>query len=221
MKNESASRPKKIFFIGFHKTGTGYYNKLFKNLGFITLHHWTWTRGNSRVLGRHDVFLDGCLHRYKTLYRKYPDAFYILNTRELKDWLVSRMKWNQERYGHFPQWCLRLMNGYHRYSWGNDCYFNLELVKEWILERQKYHEEVKAFFERKQKPLLVLDIGDEEKLVKLWNYLELPEARLSEFQSGKKENESAIDPARIDQYEQLALQAMRELNLPVSRVGDA
>jgi hypothetical protein len=216
MKNGPVEQPKKIFFIGFHKTGTGYYNSLFKKLGFRSLHHWIWTRGNSLVLRRYDVFLDGCLHRYETLYRKYPDAFYILNTRELTDWLVSRMKWNQERYGHFPQWCLSIMNLYHRYSWGNDCYFNLELVKEWILERQKYHHEVRAFFESKQKPLLVLDIGDEDKLVKLWKYLELPEARLAEFQSGKKENQSAIDPARIDQYEQLARQAMRELNLPVS-----
>jgi len=30
--------------------------------------------GNPLVIRKYDVFLDGCLHQYKTLYRRYPEA---------------------------------------------------------------------------------------------------------------------------------------------------
>jgi len=126
------------------------------------------------------------------------------------------MKYDQERYGHLPQWCLYVMNIYHRYCWGNDCYLNLKLVKNWILEREKYHQDVIAFFQKEQKPLLVLDIKDEDKLVKLFDYLKIPAERLRDFKPGKKENQSAIDTSQIDQYEQLVVQAVRELSLPLS-----
>lgn len=216
MKHWHSDRPAKVFFVGFHKTGTGYYNTIFRELGFRSLHHWKWRRANPFVLKRYDVFLDGCLHRYDKILKRYPDAHFVLNTRGLQDWLVSRMKYDQERYGHLPRWCLYVMNIYHRYAWGNDCYFNLELVKRWILERQDYHRDVMQFFEKKQKSLLILDIKDELKLDKLFEYLELPRERLADFKPSRKENQSAVDPRKVEEYERLAAQAVRQLNLPMN-----
>ena len=203
----------KVFFIGFHKTGTGYYNSIFQKLGYRVLHHWTWRRGNQSVIDQYDVFLDGCLHDYARLYQLYPNAKFILNTRRLDDWLLSRMKFFRQRYENYPRWVLRIINPVFRAIWGNDCYFDQRMLRNWILERDQYHQAVQSFFTKHDIPLLIVDINDQAKLKRIAEFLGTAEGLFSPFDPGTRENVSASNDKQILVYQAWIQQAISELEL--------
>ena len=160
IKNEE----KKIFFIGFHKTGTGFYNTLFKNHNYKTLHQAYWRTGNPKILKEYEVFLDGCLHNFKKIYQLYPNAYYILNTRPLRSWLISKA--NHIEHNLLPNipGLKQIINFFFRKIWGTDAYYNKKAINKWINDRENYHTEVIKFFQNKK--LLILNIEDKEKLQK-------------------------------------------------------
>ena len=162
---------KKVFFIGFNKTGTGFYNTLFKSHNYKTLHYSYWRTGNPRVLRKYDVFSDGCLHNFKKIYRLYPNAHYILNTRPLRAWLISKA--NHVEHNILPDipGLKHIINYFHRKIWGTDAYYDKKTLIKWINERENYHNEVKNFFQNKK--LLILNIEDEEKLQKLEQFMRI------------------------------------------------
>ncbi len=162
-----------IFFIGFYKTGTNYYSKVFTALGFKVMHDSHWRRGSIRVIEQYDVFNDACLHDFATMYRAYPRAKFILNTRPLRPWLISRLLWIDKIYRDMRPLERRLANPVVRVLWGNDCYYNQERVVTWIRERHAYHQSVLEFFRDKPGKLLVLNLEDPEKLARLGDFLEL------------------------------------------------
>lgn len=203
----------KVFFIGFHKTGTGYYNSIFNKLGYRVLHHWKWRRGNRSVIDRYDIFLDGCLHDYARLHHLYPGAKFILNTRRLDHWLLSRMKFFHQRYTNYPHWLLRIMNPVFRAIWGNDCFFDQRMIQNWIVERHDYHQAVQSFFSELDTPLLVVDIDDNAKLDKIARFLNVPTEQFSAFDPGSRENMSASNDKQLLIYKEWIHQAISTLGL--------
>jgi len=101
LDGEGAGKPRsKIFCIGFNKTGTTTLHRYFELAGLKSSHDATYQK-QSRTLGRaellsylgsYDAFTDGERADYVRLAELYPDAKFILNTRELKKWLESRVK---------------------------------------------------------------------------------------------------------------------------------
>lgn len=178
-----ANEEKKIFFIGFNKTGTGFYNTLFKSHDYKTLHYSYWRTGNPRILSKYDVFSDGCLHHFKKIYQLYPNAYFILNTRPLRPWLISKA--NHVEHNTLPNipGIKQIINFFHRKIWGTDAYYNRKTLEKWIYERENYHNAVKNFFQNKK--LLVLNIEDKEKLQKLEHFINLkiqfPDKKLNYF----------------------------------------
>lgn len=113
--NEEKRR--KIFFIGFNKCGTTSMHRLFVNCGYRSVH---WETSSGRMLApilfmnnmlgrplltgitRYDVFsdmfylTDDCCLEGNFLFRQmdadYPDALFILNTRDRERWVLSRLK---------------------------------------------------------------------------------------------------------------------------------
>src|SRR5689334_22565684 len=103
----------KIIQIGFNKCGTVTLNEFFRANGLSTIH---WDDGKfalqliQRMARREDpfadypkvtVFTDGSVSRadgflfesfkhFDYIYDFHPDAYYILNTRDSHDWLISR-----------------------------------------------------------------------------------------------------------------------------------
>lgn len=78
----------KIFVIGFNKTGTSSFHSLFQNLNLKSQHDNIWN------IDEYQCFSDGYHSegKYKQYYRSYPNSLFILNTRPLNNWLVSRSK---------------------------------------------------------------------------------------------------------------------------------
>jgi hypothetical protein len=76
----------KYFVIGFHKTATTTMHELFLLNGIKSLHDNNWDLDN------YDAFSDNKdLTIYTELCIKYPDAKFILNIRNMKGWILSRL----------------------------------------------------------------------------------------------------------------------------------
>ena len=163
-----------VFFVGFYKTGTKYYSQVFEQLGYRVLHDCHWRTGSIRVIEQYDMFSDACLHDYESMYAAYPKAKFVLNTRSLRSWLISRMIWIDRIYRGMSQLERRIANPICRILWGNDCYYTDQLVVRWIEERIRYHEGLLRFFADKPESLLVVDIADPDKLDKLSSFLGIP-----------------------------------------------
>lgn len=161
-----------VFFIGFHKTGTSYYSNLFNQLGFKVMHDSHWRTGSIAVIEDYDMFFDGCLHNFEEMHRQYPNAKFVLNTRPLRSWLISRMAWSDcgNQWSNLEK---RLLNPIARWIWGNDSYYDLERVVFWVKERRAYHHRAVNFFLNYPDNFLILNLEDPEKLGKLGRFLSI------------------------------------------------
>ena len=90
----------KVFCIGFNKCGTHSFHQFFKKYGFISKHDSTfwWYCRDVKQMENIDCFTDG-YERYNDtptfpdldfLESNFDDCKFILQTRNLKDWLASR-----------------------------------------------------------------------------------------------------------------------------------
>jgi len=76
----------KYFVIGFNKTATTTMHELFLLNGIKSQHDNNWD------LDDYDAFSDNKdLSVYRELSLKYPDAMFILNIRDIKEWILSRV----------------------------------------------------------------------------------------------------------------------------------
>ena len=111
---------KKVFVIGFNRTATKAIHNLFKKSGYMSTHYSLrdMTTGGSIIIAeqmkknldeykpllfgmdhmqvfsdmfwhRENVWIDGNKY-YKRLHQEYPDAYFILNTREMEGWINSK-----------------------------------------------------------------------------------------------------------------------------------
>jgi len=129
----------KIFVIGFNKTGTTSIHHLFTKAGINSKH------GTEDVLihiDKYDAFMDGDHYHFHKYYDQYPDSLFILNTRPIKKWLISR-------YKHAL---------YHKFK---DCWcwpVSIERTNEWIKAREQHYRCIWDFFQAKQKQLFIVNI---------------------------------------------------------------
>ena len=129
----------KIFVIGFNKTGTTSLHQLFKKLGVNSCHN---TRPVMEIIDTFDAFTDGKHFTFKEYYNKYPDSLFILNTRPMYNWLVSRYK--HAAYHKFKDcWCWPISD---------------EKTNSWITERESHYKNILDFFLDKPNQLLLVNI---------------------------------------------------------------
>jgi hypothetical protein len=108
--------PNKIFVIGFNKTGTTSIDAFFQSYGFRTLH---WKTGDKNLarqieinvkrsdfilaeIDNFDVYSDFTYvsdaqaiegnSYFRELHVAFPDAFFVLNTRSMEGWILSRLR---------------------------------------------------------------------------------------------------------------------------------
>lgn len=111
---------KKVFFIGFHKTATTAFHRLFQDSGYVSFHtkcpiksskpiplakrFYENIENNKPILTgieNSNVYCD--LHHmvskrvydgnllYKELHKEYPNSYFIMQTRPTEDWIRSRL----------------------------------------------------------------------------------------------------------------------------------
>lgn len=101
--NTTMDQTQKIFCIGMNKTGTTSLNRALEILGYRTIHHrkeniqlleeMISTDGTPPILERYDAFTEAepLSGSWQFLAERFPDAKYIFTTRNLEDWLTSRL----------------------------------------------------------------------------------------------------------------------------------
>ena len=185
---------KKVFVIGFNKTGTTSIEKALLDLGYLV--------GNQREgellfddiqKGKFEGLIRYCKKSeafqdvpfslpgiYKILYKSFPDARFILSIRKDPEiWYNSLVEFHSklwfggenpsvERLKHvnyiYEGYSYKVMN----YIYQTQDVYNKENC---IYTYQKHNEEVKAFFIDKEDQLLELDISTEDSYLKLCQFL--------------------------------------------------
>jgi hypothetical protein len=157
-----ADRVQRIFGIGLNKTGTTSLYKAVQLLGFRALHDGRRINSNlekairldkslfrysrPRVLFAHAFFdLPPIIHNFDVVHRQFPDASFILSTRDFDAWLDSREK--------------HVRRNQERAAVGTYTGSFLDVDREgWTEEWHRHHERVARYFSGREERLLTIDV---------------------------------------------------------------
>lgn len=178
MADEGVRGHPKVFCIGFNKTGTVALHRIFcDQLSYRSAHEPQWTdwsiTKNRYQLDQFDAFSDGGCASIKNLDDLYPEALFILNTRPLKHWVLSRHK-AVERSRRAVHWALTKYVPLGFVAWIINRWVldNRErAVMRWIRIRNSYHEHVMCYFKDRNGKLLVVSIEEADFAARLARFL--------------------------------------------------
>jgi len=173
----------KIFVIGFNKCGTKTIHEFFKKNQIPSYHIGDfWLTFKQRIalnLKEDKRFLEGyeqytvfsdsedIVDNYKLLDHQYPDSRFILNTRDINRWLVSRLNHGRRKPkviypdGRYCDFSNKLHNV--NYTWP-------EWVEIWKEKWIKHHNDVDTYFKDKDN-LLIFNI-EQDKPIKIMEFLQ-------------------------------------------------
>jgi hypothetical protein len=177
--------PRKIFVIGFNKTGTTSFHDLFLNEKIKSSHC---VQPVLKMINKYDAFTDGVHYDFHEYYNKYPEGLFILNTRPIKKWLVSRFKHvYKDPTGFFKAtnaWQRRIKSEAKLWPPNNT------ITNYWIEEREYHYENVLRFFDDKPHKLLIVNIERAGWENRVLEYIESPtkhEVKIHSFKRGDDE----------------------------------
>ena len=172
----SMSVKRKVFVVGFQKSGTSSMASALKVLGYrVTGPNFIYSssiekaikKGVPRLLARYDAFQDNpWALLYKEMHRKFPDAKFILTVRDPDAWLASAM-------GHFAGVKNTPMR---RYIYGD-----VDIAQDQAVYRQRYvehNEGVQRYFSDFPGSLLVMDLKKGDGWGVLCEFLGEPEPNI-------------------------------------------
>lgn len=168
----------KIFVIGFNKCATTTIHHLFECNNLKSYHQGTkWKKVNwLDLIDKYQCFSDIKFKpsMIKKLDAKYKNALFILNTRSIEKWIISRFE-----------------HGYRAFKKTKSSPYypkSLNLMQTWIEQRKAYYYFLKNYFKKKQQKLLVLNIEDDQWIHKLVEKLSL---KISDIESKNVVNKSS------------------------------
>jgi hypothetical protein len=150
-----------VFFIGFNKCGTRSLAKYLSDSGAATYHGGVHIDSHVSILlnivrrtpclqgfDQFDAYLDvGAIQsQFRQLDRDYPGSKFVLNTRDVDHWIISRLNHVDGRYVQF-------MNLFY----GVDLTWT-EWADRWRTEFIEHHRAVTSHFESRPKDYLRFDI---------------------------------------------------------------
>ena len=160
---------KPIFAIGLNKTGTTSLHFALTRLGYKSC-HWVsdeFSEATANLIGNKlplpfDAYTDvqSVVNKYQDLEQQYPNAGFILTTRDVGDWIASRSR-------HVIRNRIENTKG-ATHEWVD---IN---VDDWIIEREAHHDAVLNYFKDKPNKLLIMDICSGDGWDKLCEFLGVP-----------------------------------------------
>jgi len=161
--NQTGETKKKVFAVGFNKSGTTSLHTLFQSRGLLSYHGLKWKGCDDlRLLRSYDCFSDGIPKDLAKLDRLFPGSKFILQVRDLNSWLYSRLahiERDKEEYAHHggPEW-------------DNTEY----AIKAWIKKRNAHHLFVLSYFSERPLDILIVNlIRDESSTTKVCTFLDM------------------------------------------------
>ena len=151
---------KKVFCIGLHKTGTKTLQILAHRYGFRAMHSIHWINDH-QTLANHDFFSDGGSHfdgqhefDYEDLLLRYPQAKFILQTRSVLPWILSKLK-----HAGWTENTEIQVNDPGKITHDQWTYKSLLSIQKFIEHKLNYEDKVKSFFnDRAPSQFLSIDI---------------------------------------------------------------
>ena len=160
--------PSRVFQIGFNKCGTRTVHRFLELNGFRAVH---WDRGRLarrmyRNLTNGETLINGYDHfqtfsdmehvtagfafegykLFPQLAQQFPDALFLLNTRDREDWLASRLSHRDGAYAQ--QW--------KAFIGVSD---DASVIDYWRSDWERHHERVTTFFAKRSVRFLTFDIS--------------------------------------------------------------
>ena len=167
---------RKSFFIGFGKTGTTTIHNTLLDHGIRSHHSGIWKKWvdseNKSAIDRFDSYQDGRGGNYEWLESEF-DSFFVLNTRNLKSWLVSWWNWKNWR-NQQPEYLKK--KGLTHIP--NDKHSIIKL----ILNRNMHHYKTIEYF--KDKPnFMLLDIEKEPNALVLSKLTKITATKITKLKT--------------------------------------
>jgi hypothetical protein len=151
----------KVFFIGFNKCGTRSFTWLFREAGLKAYHGSDEDPLHQQIprnvnLGRkclsgfenYDAYSDSerLSYSFREIDKDYPNSRFVLNTRDINRWIVSRLNHGEGKYVEF-------MNGFE----GKNLAWH-EWVDVWRAEFIAHERQVTEYFQGREATFLRYDI---------------------------------------------------------------
>ncbi len=196
--NQEELNKKKVFAIGFNKSGTTSIHHLFQTLGLNSYHGLEWRKcADLRFFFKFDCFSDGPPDDFMYLDKTFMNSKFILNVRQLETWVLSRLSHierQKEKFDNFKLWP----------TWDTTTF----AIKSWIKERNEYHISVLEYFAKRSTDLLIIDyIRDPSAASKISNHLGFPGEHT-------KPRENAFSPSKYSQlHKRLLSECVEELGI--------
>ena len=202
---------RKIFCIGFNKTGTSSLHNFFKDCGLTSEHSSRWPFYSHVMLGKYyfhkQCYSDGEQCNFARLEEKFPDSLFILNTRSVKDWLYSRVKHVMRFNEAIDMDILFTSDKYGRME--REFYTDkTAAITKWYFEYKIYTQQARLYF--KDKPNFIeLDVTKNPDWIgNLKSFLQSNDFKFSHIEKEKLHSNSR--PAS-----KIKEQAMLEINLEI------
>ena len=153
---------RKVFCIGLHKTGTTSLSDLARKYGYKATHSTNWIFDPMK-LEKFEFFCDGGSHfdginefDFEYLFYKYPDSLFILQTRDTKKWVISKLK-----HAGWDDKTLIEPNDKSKINHNDWRYKSLLTIEKFIEHKNNYEKKVVNFFNKNDHiRLLIIDITD-------------------------------------------------------------
>jgi len=161
-----------VFVIGFNKCGTASIHFFFLLNNIKSLH---WYRGflgkeinkninNKNLLGNLSNFYvysdcEELRKNFKLFEKRYPNAKFILNIRDVKMWLLSRLN---HKNGKYLEYWNKINNKHMNFK---------QIVKYWHREWFEHINNVKKYFSDKKNKLLIIDIEKDDFQENIINFI--------------------------------------------------
>jgi hypothetical protein len=165
---------RKIFCIGFNKTGTSSLHDFFIECGLGSIHNDSWPNytkvDNGKKYFNQQCYSDGEQSDFVQLDNWFPGSLFIFNTRDEKSWLYSRVKHVMRYNENVNLSTIHTNNHYGKMA--RDFFFDEKVaISKWLAEYKIYRKQVESYFDGRN-DLLVLDVTKEnwkDKILQLLN----------------------------------------------------
>lgn len=230
----------KIFVIGYNKTATCSIDTLLNENGLNSCHNGGLNEGDWDI-NKYDAFSDQHpegtdFFRFRKCHKNYPNSLFILNTRKLKDWILSRcghlifnMSLGIENTGKIKM----KANGSWDYpdvepilkkksisfnDLSNDILdeyykFIKNKIKFWINERESYYASILYYFKGYPEDLILMDIDKEWKSFLSGMVFEENKITTDKMQASSR-NYSKNQQKFFDMHKEIYEQAVKDILAP-------
>jgi hypothetical protein len=162
------SKSRKIFCIGFNKTGTTSLHKTFLSLGLTSEHSVKWTKISQikpleTEYFKNQCYCDGYRSDFVALDQEFPNSLFIFNDRNITQWLRSRVK-QYLRFQETPSPGRAIES--KKYGWiAKDFFSEPELsILKWLTEYKIYKHQVFTYFSTR-KEFMTINVTEDSSYV--------------------------------------------------------